>query len=132
MPRLVAFWIFVLAAPCVRPQTPQQGTSNLHLSCVGAGSPTVILEAGAGRGAADWAKVQPAIADLAKVCSYDRIPDHCCDAVIDDLRALLLQASLPPPYVLVGHSMGGIYVRRFASRYPDDVAGLVLVDSADE
>jgi pimeloyl-ACP methyl ester carboxylesterase len=120
-------------------QAPQQSTGQghsivdgLHLSCVGGGRPVVILEAGAGRGVSDWAKVQPAIGGQTEVCSYDRHPDHCCDDVIDDLRSMLRKASLPGPYVLVGHSLGGLYVRRFAGLFPDDVAGLVLVDSSDE
>jgi pimeloyl-ACP methyl ester carboxylesterase len=94
--------------------------------------PLVILEAGAGRGAADWAKVQPTVGELTQVCAYNRHPDHCCDEVIDDLRSALEEASLPGPYVFAGHSLGGLYVRRFADRFPDDLAGLVLVDSADE
>jgi pimeloyl-ACP methyl ester carboxylesterase len=102
------------------------------LSCTGAGTPVVVLEAGAGRGAADWAKVQPAVAEVTQVCSYDRTPGHCCDDVIDDLRSMLKDASLPGPYILVGHSLGGLYVRRFAARFPGEVAGLVLVDSSDE
>ena len=76
--------------------------------------------------------MQPEIAKLTQVCSYDRHPGHCCDQVIDDLRSALREASFTPPYVFVGHSLGGLYVRRFADRFPDDVAGLVLVDSADE
>src|SRR5215471_10043161 len=139
--RRFLFLIFALTAQCIRAQPPQQGTNqgdrgghtaDLHLSCVGTGRPIVILEAGANRGAADWARVQPAVGDLTQVCSYDRRPDHCCDDVIDDLRSLLRHAALPGPYIFVGHSLGGLYVRRFAARFPDEVAGLVLIDSADE
>src|SRR5215471_7164661 len=139
--RLLLLSMIAFGSQCLHGQPLQQeagqrdgrsAPASLRLSCVGAGRPIVVLEAGAGRGAADWAKVQPAVGELTKVCSYDRRPDHCCDEVIDDLRSLLREASLPGPYVLVGHSLGGLYVRRFAARFPDDVAGLVLVDSADE
>jgi len=139
--RLHLFSVLAFASQCLYGQALQEGNSqkdrlgdsaSVHLSCVGVGSPLVILEAGAGRGAADWAKVQPTVGELTQVCSYDRHPDHCCDEVIDDLRSALRQASLPGPYVFVGHSLGGLYVRRFADRFPEDVAGLVLVDSADE
>ena len=123
--RLHLLSVLALASPCFHGQA-------LHLSCTGVGSPLVILEAGAGRGADDWAKVQPTVGKLTQVCSYDRHPGHCCDQVIDDLRSALREASFTPPYVFVGHSLGGLYVRRFADRFPDDVAGLVLVDSADE
>src|SRR5215831_19456648 len=87
-----------LASQCLHGQALQQENrqkdrlntpASLHLSCIGVGSPLVILEAGAGRGAADWAKVQPAVGELTRVCSYDRHPDHCCDEVIDDLRSAL-------------------------------------------
>jgi pimeloyl-ACP methyl ester carboxylesterase len=117
--------VLALSSPCLHGQA-------LHLSCTGVGSPLVILEAGAGRGADDWAKVQPTVGKLTQVCSYDRHPGHCCDQLIDDLRSALRETSFPPPYVLVGHSLGGLYVRRFVDRFPDDVSGLVLVDSADE
>jgi pimeloyl-ACP methyl ester carboxylesterase len=137
--RVALFSMVAIVSQCLygqtRPQTAAQGrgaTDGFHLSCVGAGNPVVILEAGAGRGASDWAKVQPAIGKTTRVCSYDRHPGHCCDDIITDLQSLLRDASLPGPYVLVGHSLGGLYVRRFAARFPDKVAGMVLVDSADE
>lgn len=123
--------LLLLAAFCPPPQTAPTA-SNLRLSCSGVGTPAVILEAGAGRGASDWARVQPAISDSTRVCSYDRNPDHCCDKTVDDLRSLLRESSVSGPYVLTGHSLGGLYVRRFAARFPGDVAGLVLIDSSDE
>ena len=133
--------VLALASQCLHGQARQPAnqqtdrpvaSTSLHLSCMGVGSPLVILEAGEGRGAADWAKVQPAVGQLTQVCSYDRLPGHCCDEVIDDLRSALREMSLTPPHVFVGHSLGGLYARRFANRFPDAVAGLVLVDSADE
>jgi pimeloyl-ACP methyl ester carboxylesterase len=141
MVRLVLVSIVALGSQYLHAQPLQQATGQsrgrstlaaIHLSCVGTGRPLVILEAGAGRGEADWAKVQPSIGDLTQVCSYDRASDHCCEEVVSDLHLALRGASLPGPYVLVGHSLGGLYARRFASRFPEDSAGMVLVDSADE
>ncbi|PYT23551.1 MAG: hypothetical protein DMG57_31620 [Acidobacteria bacterium] len=138
--RLVLFSIVAITSQCLHAQPLQQGIgqkggrnapASLHFSCVGAGRPIVILEAGGGWGAADWAKVQPGIGNLTQVCSYDRDPDRCCDEVIDDLRSLYARRPFPVHNVLVGHSLGGLYVRRLAARFPD-AAGLVLVDSADE
>jgi len=83
-----------------------------------------------GTGSSGLAESPTGHSELTEVCSYDRIAGHCCEEVVDDLHALL--DSLPGPYVLVGHSLGGLYVRRFAARFPDDVAGLVLIDASDE
>src|SRR5262245_55911940 len=139
--QLYLFSVLALASQCLYGQPLQQGNAQKdrlgaavspHLSCIGVGSPIVIRAAAAVRGAADWAKVKPTVGEMTQVCSYDRHADHCCDEVIDDLRSALREASLPGPYVFVGHSLGGLYVRRFADRFPDAVAGLVLVGSADE
>jgi len=116
---------------------------RLFLSCAGSGSPTVILEAGAGGGANAWTQVQPEIANFARVCSYDRanLPGGASDPaqkprtagdVVADLHAALAAAGVPGPLVLVGHSDGGLFVRLYASLYPDEVAGLVLVDAVSE
>jgi pimeloyl-ACP methyl ester carboxylesterase len=119
------------------------GGRRLYRSDVGAGDPTVILEAGLPDSAAPWSGVIPATASFARVVSYDRpntiagasdpapTPRSAADAVTD-LHALLNAAAVPSPYVLVGHSVGGLFVRLYASRYPDEVAGLVLVDSSHE
>ena len=86
MVRLLLVSALALATQCLHGQALGQGngqkdrltgSGTLHFSCVGAGSPLVILEAGAGRGASDWAKVQPTAGELTQVCSYDRHPDHC-------------------------------------------------------
>ncbi len=130
---LLAVISFYAQAQPAQPPTAQKDgreSSSSHLRCVGTGEPTVIFESGAGRGRGDWEKVQPGVADLTRVCSYDRVSER--DDVIDDLHSFLREASLRGPYVLVGHSLGGLYARRFASRFPDEVAGLVLVDSSDE
>jgi pimeloyl-ACP methyl ester carboxylesterase len=114
------------------------GGHRLHLSCTGSGSPTVVLEPGAGATAAALGWVTPAVARDTRVCVYDRAGrgwSEPADTVQDgrqiatDLHTLLQRGSVPGPYVLAGHSFGGLYVLTFAARYPDEVAGMVLVDS---
>src|SRR5690348_14927597 len=112
---------------------------RLALTRSGAGAPTVILETGLGAESAEWEPVQRAVAQFTQVCRYDRAnrgqsdpapkPRSAQDAV-NDLHTLLSATNVPAPYVLVGHSLGGIIVRLYAHRYPGEVAGLVLVDSA--
>jgi pimeloyl-ACP methyl ester carboxylesterase len=115
------------------------GGYRLHLYCVGAGSPTVLLEAGGGNPWLAWYKVQPGVAQFARVCSYDRAGLGWSDPspqpptakeIASELHTLLGNAGVTGPYVLVGHSLGGMYVRMFQSRYPAEVVGLVLVDSS--
>jgi pimeloyl-ACP methyl ester carboxylesterase len=113
------------------------GGHRLHLQCAGQGGPTVILETGLGAWSSHWALIQPAVAERTRVCSYDRAGVGWSDAgpeprdarrIATELHALLEHAGVPGPYVLVGHSNGGLYVRMFASLYPDSTAGLVLLD----
>jgi pimeloyl-ACP methyl ester carboxylesterase len=120
------------------------GGRRLHVTCSGVnseGSPTVVLESGAGEPSSVWGRVQPEVAKLTRVCSYDRAGLGSSDpvpaprtivALTEDLHALLAGAKVPGPYVLVGHSLGGMLNRLYASYYPADVAGMVLVDSAHE
>jgi pimeloyl-ACP methyl ester carboxylesterase len=114
------------------------GGHRLHLYCVGTGSPTVVLEAVAGGTSADWAWVQPEVAATTRVCAYDRAGRGWSDhgpgprdarRVATELHTLLGNAGEPGPYVLVGHSLGGLFVRQFAAQYPDEVAGMVLIDA---
>jgi pimeloyl-ACP methyl ester carboxylesterase len=112
----------------------------MHIHCTGTGGSTVILEAGASSFSLDWSLVQPEIAKTNRVCSYDRARMGWSDPggfetaanIVRDLKALLTASAEKGPYVLVGASMGGIYVRLFQMRYPDDVAGMVLVDPTHE
>jgi pimeloyl-ACP methyl ester carboxylesterase len=115
------------------------GGFRLHLNCSGNGTPAVVLDAALGGSSISWSLVQPAIAKRTRACSYDRAGLGWSDAgpmprtagrVADELHQLLMAAHVPPPYVLVGHSYGGFVMRIFATRYPSDVAGLILVDPA--
>ena len=117
------------------------GGRRLHLHCIGNGSPTVVLEAGASSFALDWTLVQSRLARARRVCAYDRAGAGWSDPredvetparVTDDLHRLLTTAAEKPPFVMVGASMGGLYVRRYQLEYPADVVGMVLVDAATE
>jgi pimeloyl-ACP methyl ester carboxylesterase len=112
---------------------------RLHLRCTGSGAPTVVLEGGLGETSPAWAWIAPTVSRTSRVCAYDRAgqgwsgdaaaPQDALD-VADDLHVLLGRAGERGPFVLVGHSTGGAYALAHAARYPVDVAGLVLVDSA--
>lgn len=117
------------------------GGYRLHMVRSGAGGPTVVLDAGLAGFSLDWALVVPRVAAFTEVVAYDRAgygwsdegPDPRDSAQIaDELHTLLHAAGIEPPYVLVGHSFGGFNVRLFANRYPDEVAGMVLVDPSHE
>ncbi|HSC12178.1 MAG TPA: alpha/beta hydrolase [Rhodanobacteraceae bacterium] len=114
---------------------------RLNLYCLGEGTPTVIFEAGSGDNNSEWARVQPAIAAHTRACSYDRAGIGFSDPArrlsdsanaVDDLHRLLNAATIKPPYVLVGHSLGGMHVRLYADLHFDEIAGMVLIDSVDE
>ena len=115
------------------------GGRRINLHCTGAGSPTVILMAGLSSWSAVWYKVQPAIARSSRVCAFDRAGYGFSDPgprpqilseVVDDLHAALAAGSIPGPYVLVGHSLGGLEARVYTQRWPKEVAGMVLDDTA--
>jgi pimeloyl-ACP methyl ester carboxylesterase len=115
------------------------GGRILYLDCTGSGGPTVVLEGGI---ASDWTKVQSDVAQFAHVCSYDRpdspgsrsdpTPQRTAQQVVDDLEAVLAAAGERGPFVLVGHSLGGLYVQLYAYQHADEVGGLVLVDPTHE
>lgn len=118
------------------------GGYKLTLLARGQGTPTVVIEPGTGLAAVEsgeWKAVCDEVAKKARVCLYDRAGLGTSDAapmrprtsrdIARDLHALLVNAKVPGPYVLVGHSIGGLNVRVFADMYPDDVAGVVLVDA---
>lgn len=115
------------------------GGFKMHIDCVGNGSPTVILESGLGDTWLAWYKVQPVLSRNTRVCSYDRAGMGWSDpsprprtarVIAEELHGLLQTARIGPPFVTVGHSQGGLYVRLYADLFPADVVGMVLVDSA--
>ncbi len=115
--------------------------ADMHIYCVGEGSPTVLFEAGLGGNYMDWTLVQPAISEHTRTCAYDRAGMGYSDyigssldtvATAERLHQLLDEAQIEPPYILVGHSIGGIHVRSFYELYPEAVTGMVLVDSSHE
>jgi pimeloyl-ACP methyl ester carboxylesterase len=114
------------------------GARSLYLDCVGSGTPTIVLEAGLGGDSGTWRDVQARLGHVTRTCAYDRaglgnslpMPGvHDAADEIKDLQRLLHHAALAPPYLLVGHSYGGLLVRLFARAHPDKTAGVVLVDA---
>lgn len=125
-------------------QTPELvdiGTHRLDVIRAGSGSPTIVFEAGLGDALDDWARVWPAVAQLSSIVVYSRSGngrsepgpgDHSARTCATELHALLTHLNLKPPYLLVGRSYGGILVRLYTSLYPNEVAGMVLVDATHE
>lgn len=114
------------------------GGYRLHINCTGAGSPTVVIDAGWGDWSLRWSGVQGEVAKTTQVCTYDRAGMGYSEAgslprnaqqFAKELHTLLERANIAGPYVLVGHSLGGLPVRVFVHDYPTDVAGVVLIDS---
>ncbi len=112
---------------------------QMHLNCTGDGSPTIVLEAGGGADSLAWSKVQPELSKTTRVRSYDRTgmgwsspgpSPRDADAIASELHALLQQAGVDGPIVLMGHSMRGMYIRAYATLYPQDVTGLIFVEGA--
>lgn len=119
------------------------GGFRLHLNCSGTqtGAPTVVLDAGLNRAGYDWILVQREVSKFARVCSYDRAGHGLSEigpkprtsrTIAQELHTLLHAAQIPGPYLLVGHSIGGINIRTYTALYPQDVMGLVLVDASHE
>ena len=122
-------------------QVDVDGGRTLNLLCIGNGSPTLVFDAGLGDQIRAWSFVLPELAKKTRTCAYDRAGLGFSDAsgrpgtaenAAQDLQDLLHAADIQPPYVLVGHSLGGLYSRMYASRFPLEVAGLVLVDPVSE
>ena len=112
---------------------------KMYMECTGSGSPTIVLDAGLGNDSTIWANVQPALAKTTRVCAYDRAgfglsqarpAPRDADRIAAELHGLLIQANVARPIVLMGHSIAGIYMRDYAARYPQDLAGLVFVDGS--
>ncbi len=119
------------------------GGFRMHINCQGdpAAGPAVVMDAGQGEPSLAWASVQPAVAEFARVCAFDRAglgwsepsPNPRTLAnYVEEQHTLLARAGVEPPYVLVGHSAGGLYARVFAHEYPDEVVAMVLVDAGPE
>lgn len=115
------------------------GGFHLHIHCSGEGAPAVILDAALGGSSVSWSLVQPALAKVSRVCSYDRAGFGWSEAgpmprtagrIAQELHTLLQRADVPPPFVLVGHSFGGLVAQIFAHRFQSEAAGMVLVDPA--
>lgn len=144
---LATLCIFRIAAPAQttnKEQTPPPpigklvdvGGYRVHLYCTGSGSPAVVI-VGAGF-SFNWGLVQPEVAKITQVCSYDHSgigwsdsgPKDSCSLRVTEVHTALKNAGIKGPYVLVGHSLGGLVARVYAGQYPDEVAGLVFVDHA--
>jgi pimeloyl-ACP methyl ester carboxylesterase len=117
------------------------GEHSLNLLVGGEGTPAIVFEAGFGAGLASWSTVQSNIAKFARTVSYDRAgigqseagpKPRAAKQIAEELHLALQNAGIGPPYVMVGHSFGGIYVRVFADMYPKEVAGMVLIDPSQE
>jgi len=114
------------------------GGHRVHLNCTGTGSPTVVLESGLGETSPVWTWITNEVSRTTRVCAYDRAGQVWSDdvgapqdglAIAADLHTVLERAGEAGPYVLVGHSAGGVYAMTYAAKYPDEVAGMVLLDS---
>jgi len=112
---------------------------SMHLYCTGQGTPAIVLSAGLGDDFTTWAKVQPELSKVTRVCSYDRAGfgwsqsrpgGQDANAIAVQLHQLVSAAGVQRPFVLMGHSISGIYLRSYAAHYPNDLAGLVFVDGA--
>ncbi|GHO85689.1 alpha/beta hydrolase [Dictyobacter formicarum] len=115
------------------------GGHRLHYLDMGKGGPTVILDSGLGCSMLDWCYIQPEVARFTRVCAYDRAgygwsepgpKPRSAQRIVDELLTLLTRANIPGPYILVGHSLGGLHMQLFARQHPELVAGVVLVDAS--
>jgi pimeloyl-ACP methyl ester carboxylesterase len=144
--RVVSWLICCCSLMAAVPSTPAAvipvDGQNLYVEVIGKTGPVIVFEAGLGNDISTWRLVAPAVSRFARVVLYNRAglgrslpwvrPDApvTAEEVATSLRSLLMKVDLPPPYILVGHSLGGLYAQMFARRYPRDVAGVVLLDAA--
>ncbi|HEY4361708.1 MAG TPA: alpha/beta hydrolase [Bryobacteraceae bacterium] len=112
---------------------------RMHLYCSGAGSPTILIEAGASADWLGWQAVQSTLSSSTRICTYDRAGHgwsqprsgpRDAETIVRELHSLLDQAAIPRPLVLAGHSAGGLYVREYAREFPAEIAGVILIDSS--
>lgn len=124
--------------PTPAPQSIEVQGHHLSIQCMGEGSPVVVLESGLGVYSGTWYKVFPDVARFTRVCRYDRFGLGTSDPIagprtsarmVAELHELLEKAQITAPYILVGHSLGGLNIHLFASSYPEEVAGLVFLDA---
>lgn len=117
------------------------GTHRLHIFCLGERNhkPVAIIDSGLGSFSLEWLKLQQDLSDEYQICSYDRAGYGWSDPgpfprttsnIVSELKTLLQNAHIPPPYLLLGHSFGGYNMMYFTKAYPKDVAGLILIDSS--
>ena len=141
----LASGLLVATSSQVSDVTVRAGGADVAVRCIGTrspGKPLVLLEAGGGDGLNTWSLVQGPIGEFSRACAYDRPTlirgtvgpraSSSPDDVVRTLRDVLSALGEPPPYLMVGHSYGGMIVRLYATRYPSEVVGLVLVDSSHE
>ena len=116
------------------------GQYKMHIRCLGSGSPTVVLETGLGNDSLIWTGLQEKLAKTTRVCAYDRAGfgwsdsrpgPRDADHIAAELHDLLVKTGLDGPVVLMGHSIGGLYIRDYASLYPAQVKGLIFIDSSN-
>lgn len=112
---------------------------QMHIYCSGTGSPTVVMEHAASASYMLWRRVQPELSQVTRVCSYDRAghgwsqprsAPRDAETIVRELHSLLEQADVKPPFVMVGHSAGGLYVREYGREFPAELAGVVLIDAS--
>ncbi len=134
-----------IQSPTVNPLTVRAmrvdvGGYQLYMQCMGQGTPTVLFEAGLGEDVSTWDKVQPEVSHFTHTCAYDRANfgqssqrpttiKISAQQIAKELHLLLLNGHIPGPYVLVGHSVGGLFMQMYACQYPQEVTGIVLIDS---
>jgi pimeloyl-ACP methyl ester carboxylesterase len=120
-------------------ETYTTGGATVHMDCTGAGSPTILLESGLGDDFLSWRRVQPALSHTTRVCSYDRAGygwssprqgPRDAEHIAEELHELMTAAHIDGPIVLMGHSMAGVILRIYASRYPAGIAAMVFVDAS--